>query len=142
MAVHLGISLRYTHGLGDLSPYFLALTRGVALATHCNICKRTWFAPRLICACQNRRMAWQPLDGGGVLRHWTSGRAVLPGTSISGEFAFGLIQLDGASNLYLGRVLGEAIRIEPNQRVRLLPAARDWVHPSQSCDFSIDLANA
>lgn len=138
MSVDLDISLRYEHGLGELSPYFSALTQGEALATYCDKCERTWFAPRLVCVCGNRRMIWRPLGGGGVLRHLTSGRAVLPGTTITGEFMYGLIQLDGASNLCLGRVIvGNAVP-QPNQPVRLVSAERNWMHPSQSADFVID----
>lgn len=138
LSFNLDISLRYTHGLGELSPYFAALARGEALATHCNECKRTWFAPRLICVCQNRDMTWRLLDGSGVLRYLTSGWAVLPGTSITGDSVYGLIQLDGADNLCLGRMAVGNTTPQPNQRVRLVLAVRNWVHPSQSCDFSID----
>ena len=137
-SVNLAFTLRYTHGLGGLSPYFSALMRGEALATYCDVCKRVWFAPRLICACQNRNMTWQQLEGIGVLCHFTSGRTVLPGTEINGDFVYGLIRLNGASNLCLGRIKTSTISIQPNQRVRLMLADREWVHPSQCCDFFVE----
>lgn len=140
LSFDLGITLRYQHGLGDLSPYFSALMAGEALATHCAACERTWFAPRLICRCGNRDVAWRQLEGGGVVRYVTRGRAVLPGTAISDEFDYALIQLDGASNLCLGRMAPSATASEPDQRVRLVQARRSWAHPSQACDFSIDVS--
>lgn len=137
-SVDVEIALRYAHGLGDLSPYFSGLIRGEALATHCDACKSVWFAPRLVCACQNRNLRWQRLAGSGVLCYLTSGRTVLPGTAISGEFVYGLIRLDGASNLCLGRIeIGTGLP-EPNQRVRLAVAGRRWAHPSQCSDFVVE----
>jgi len=83
-------------------------------------------------------MTWRLLDGSGVLRYLTSGRAALPGTTITGDFVYGLIQLDGADNLCLGRMAAGNTPPQPNQRVRLVLAVRNWVHPTQSCDFAID----
>ena len=140
MTVNLEIGLRYAHGLGDMSPYFSALTRGEALATQCKACQRTWFAPRLICACGSRDVTWWPLAGKGILEQVTNGRALLPGTNIADIFAFGLIRMEGADNLCLGRVLVGDREAKPGQLVRLVKATRNWVHPAQSCDFALDIA--
>lgn len=140
LSVDLSISLRYSHGLGDLSPYFAALTRGDALATRCEPCRRTWFAPRLVCACGSRDISWRPLAGSGVLQQVTSGRTLLPGTPIAGTFAFALIRMDGADNLCLGRIMVDDRELHAGQRVRLALAARSWVHPAQCCDFVLDAA--
>ena len=141
LSFELDISLRYAHGLGDLSPYFAALTRGVALATQCKACHRTWFAPRLVCTCGSRDISWRPLVGSGVVRHVTQGRTLLPGTAIVGTFAFCLIRMDGADNLCLGRVVVDHQKLHPGRVVRLALVARTWAHPAQSCDFILDAAS-
>lgn len=138
--VNLEIGLRYAHGLGDLSLYFAALIRGEALATQCKVCQRTWFAPRLTCSCGSQDVTWRLLAGRGVMKHVTSGRALLPGTNIAGAFTFGLIRMDGADNLCLGRVVADDREPLPGQTVHLARITRPWVHPAQACDFVLDTA--
>lgn len=140
LSVDFDISLRYAHGLGDLSPYFSALTRGEALATRCDECERTWFAPRLVCVCGCRHMTWRALNGGGILLYLTSGLAIFPGTAIKGVFEYALIRLDGASNLCLGRVIAGELTPQPNQRVQLVKSTQKWIHPAQSADFTVDVS--
>jgi len=136
-SVNLDIALRYAHGFGALAPYFSALTRGEALASRCKVCQLTWFAPRLVCTCRNQDMDWHTLPGTGELRSMTTGRALLPATSISGTFTFGLVKMDGADNHCLGRVAAGDCRLQAGQRVRLVKVSRKWAHPSQCCDFEM-----
>ena len=130
----LELRLRYAHALGDLAPYFTGLERGVAMATRCASCGRTWFAPRLTCTCGGRSLAWVELSGRGTVVALTRGRATLPGTEFTADFSFALIRHDGADNLCFGR-LAQAARLGPGSAVRLARAAGEWAHPAQCAEY-------
>jgi hypothetical protein len=132
------LRLRYAHGLGGLAPYFAGLERGVAMATRCRGCGRTWFAPRLSCPCGGRELDWVELTGRGTIVTLTRGRAVLPGTGNAGEFTFALIQLDGADNRCFGRLGGASSQPGPGSAVRLSRAEGDWAHPAQCAEYVPD----
>lgn len=132
--VDLTMTLRYRHGLGALSPYFAGLEAGVARGTRCASCGRVWFPPRLICTCGSAKLGWLELSGEGTIRHATEGPATLPLSGLSGVFVFGLIALDGASNLAFGRIAGDR-PARAGARVRLAAAPRGAVHPAQACVY-------
>ena len=134
----LELRLRYAHALGDLAPYFAGLERGVAVATRCSSCGRTWFAPRLTCTCGGRSLAWVELSGRGTVVALTRGRATLPGTEVTAEFGFALIRLEGADNLCFGRLADEAARLAPGSAVRLARAVGAWAHPAQCAEYVPD----
>ena len=136
--VAIELRLRYAHGLGGLAPYFAGLERGAAMATRCRGCGRTWFAPRLACPCGGRELAWVELTGRGTLVALTRGRALLPGTGRAGEFAFALIQLDGADNRCFGRLGGASAQLGPGSAVRLSRAGGAWAHPAQCAEYVAD----
>jgi uncharacterized OB-fold protein len=123
------------HGLGGLSPYFAGLERGVALATRCPRCGKTWFAPRLTCTCGSRVLDWVELAGRGSVVALTRGRAMLPGTGVVGDFGFALIRLDGADNLCFGRLGGAASHVVPGSAVQLVRAEGRWPHPAQCAEY-------
>ncbi|MEP6656176.1 MAG: hypothetical protein ABJC33_03020 [Betaproteobacteria bacterium] len=133
--VAIELHLRYAHGLGALSPYFAGLERGVALATQCPRCRRTWFAPRLTCICGSRVLDWRELTGRGTVVVLTRGPAVLPVTGVVHESGFALIRLDGADNLCFGRLGRTATQLEPGNAVRLARAPGQWAHPSQCAEY-------
>lgn len=134
-SLRLDLGLAYTHALGELAPYFEGLVSGIARATHCRACGRTWCPPRLTCACGASGAEWRVLSGHGVLVHATSGTVRLPLTAASPRLHhFGLVRLDGATNLMFARLAGaEAPR--PGDRVRLARADASWSHPAQSVEF-------
>jgi uncharacterized OB-fold protein len=134
-AVPIELRLRYAHGLGGLSPYFAGLERGVALATRCPTCNRTWFAPRLTCTCGSRVLEWVELSGYGKVVALTRSRVMLPGTTVVDDFAFALIRLDGADNLCFGRLDGALSQLAPGSRVRISRAAGQWAHPAQCAKY-------
>lgn len=134
-AVPIELRLRYVHALGGLSPYFAGLERGVALATRCPRCHRTWFAPRLTCTCGNRVLDWVELTGRGNVVALTRGRAMLPGTGVVDEFGFALIQLDGADNRCFGRLGRAASHVGPGSAVQLVRAEGQWRHPAQYAEY-------
>ena len=140
--VAIDVRLRYAHGLGGLAPYFAGLERGVAMATRCRGCGRTWFAPRLACACGGRAMDWVELTGRGTIVALTRGRATLPGTGSVDEFAFALIRLDGADNLCFGRLGRGFVQPGSGSTVRLSRAEGQWAHPAQCAEYVPDLDGA
>lgn len=129
------LELRYTHPLGALSTYFAGLERGAALATRCPHCRRTWFAPRLVCSCGRRDMQWVELSGRGTVTAVTNGRAALPGTDVVDNFLFALIKLDAADNLCFGRVRRTERPVERGTRVELRRAEGQWAHPAQCAEY-------
>jgi len=134
-AVPIELRLHYAHGLGGLSPYFSGLERGVALATRCPGCHRTWFPPRLACACGSRSLAWVELSGRGIVVALTRSRAMLPGTTVTDDFGFALIRLDGADNRCFGRLGRAASQLGPGSVVQLCRAEGQWAHPAQCAEY-------
>jgi uncharacterized OB-fold protein len=135
MIVPIELRLAYTHGFGELSPYFAGLERGAAVATRCDACGRTWFAPRLQCRCGGASLRWIELPGRGVIAALTRGRATLPCTDIAGDFTFGLIRLDGADNLCFGRLGAGSEHVRPGDAVRLRRAEGAFAHPAQRAEW-------
>ena len=130
----LDLRLRYTHALGDLAPYFAGLERGVAMATRCRGCRRTWFTPRLTCICGEGEMDWVALSGRGTAVALTRGHTTFPGSGVTGEYAFALIRMEGADNLHFGR-LAAATSIVRGSTVRLVRAQGAWAHPAQCAEY-------
>jgi len=133
--VPIELALRYAHPLGALAPYFAGLERGVAMATRCGACGRTWFAPRLVCTCGGAKVEWTQLSGRGTLVAVTHGRATLPGTQITAQFGFALIRLDGADNQCFGRLAAASASLAAGSAVRVSRAAGDWAHPAQCVEY-------
>lgn len=100
--VPLAITFEYAHAFGALAPYFAALAEGRALGALCTVCSKTWFPPRMVCACGNAT-AWKELPGTGTVEAVTAGPGAVPLTTVSGELAFALVRFDGAGNLALVR---------------------------------------
>ncbi len=127
--IDLVTSFRYRHGLGDYSPYFDALERGEALGRQCDGCGRTWFPPRLTCACGACAGAWRLLPGQGQVTAVSEGPIALPLTDRKAQGAFALIAMDGACNAALGRlapgtpaVVGTRVRLSVDPGLRAHPA--------------------
>ena len=129
------LTLRYTHALGDLAPYFEGLAAGRAVASTCAVCGRTWFPPRLGCCSRVGPVQWTSLAGAGRVAAGTSGGGTLPfGGGPAGE-GLALIALDGADNLALGWVEGFGGEPPEGARVRLVASDRRPPHPAQAARY-------
>ena len=131
------VNIRYTHSLGELSPYFEGLIAGRAVASTCVACGRTWFPPRLGCCSRAGPARWKTLEGTGRIAAGTNGGGTLPfGGGSAGE-GLALIALDGADNLALGWVDGLGDVPPVGARVRLVAAttATRAPHPAQAARF-------
>ena len=135
LVIPIELRLHYAHGLGELSPYFAGLERGAAIATRCRDCHRTWFAPRLVCACGCRTLDWVELRGRGTIVALTRGRATLRSLATADEFGFALIRMDGADNLCFGRLGGIPEELAPGSPVKLRRTKGDWAHPAQCAEY-------
>ena len=129
------VTLRYTHALGALAPYFEGLAAGRAVASTCAACGRTWFPPRLGCCSRAGPVQWTTLTGAGRVVAGTCGGGTLPfGGGPAGE-GLALIALDGADNLALGWVDGFGGDPPEGARVRLVTSGRDPPHPAQAARY-------
>ena len=134
------LTLRYTHALGALAPYFEGLTAGRAVASVCAACGRTWFPPRLGCcsradAVQSGAVQWTTLAGTGRIVTATSGGGTLPfGGGPAGD-GLALVALDGADNLALGWVDGFGREPPAGARVRLVASDHHPPHPAQAARY-------
>ena len=129
------LTLRYTHSLGALVPYFEGLATGHAVAAHCALCGRTWFPPRLGCCSQAGPVRWRTLAGTGRIVAGTTGGGSLPfGGGPAGE-GLALVALDGADNLALGWIDGLGDVPPEGARVRLVTTGARPPHPAQAARF-------
>ena len=129
------VTLRYTHALGALAPYFEGLAAGRAVASTCAACRRTWFPPRLGCCSRAVAGPWTTLTGTGRIVASTSGGGTLPfGGGPAGE-RLALIALDGADNLALGWLDGFGGEPAAGARVRLVTSGRSPPHPAQAARY-------
>lgn len=129
------LTLRYTHALGALAPYFDGLAAGRAVASVCAACGRTWFPPRPGCCSRADAVQWTTLTGAGRIVAGTSGGGALPfGGGPAGE-GLALIALDGADNLALGRVDGFGGGPPEGARVRLAASGGHPPHPAQAARY-------
>lgn len=129
------LTLRYTHSLGGLAPYFEGLAAGRAVAAHCTACGRSWFPPRLGCCSKVEVMGWTTLAGTGRIVTGTNGGGTLPfGGGPAGE-GLALVALDGADNFALGWVDGLGDVPPEGARVRLVTTGTHPPHPAQAARF-------
>jgi uncharacterized OB-fold protein len=126
----LSLALAYRHGLGDLSPFFAGLRRGVAVATRCPSCQRMWFPPRLVCPQDRSDAAWIETKGEGAILAVTE----VAGGSDGTLRHFALIRLDGCDNAIVSRVIARGLP-KAGDRVRLATPSAPHAHPIQGLAF-------
>ncbi len=120
----LKLELDYCYSLGEMKPYFDALQEGRALASRCPVCECVNFPPRLICESDRQKSTWFELTGLGTIKQLTAGRSE----------TFAHVAMDGAGNLFLGRLSGK--NFKKGDRVKLIRDTRAVVrHPAQSISF-------
>lgn len=121
----LALTLTYSRHLGDLSPFFEGLASGVARATRCAKCGRSWFPPRLVCPRGHPDLHWVSLPGVGVVRALTDGAGRLPFDARDRRLVLALVAMEGADNLALGRIdVADAIRAGDSVRLVADPQLR------------------
>lgn len=126
----LHIELDYAYSLGQLTPYFEALSKGLALASACPKCGRVIFPPRRLCDRDGTPTEWLILSGQGQIVELTQGF-----DARKNETTFALISMDGAHNMTLGRI--EGTRPEPGNRVQLRAKDSAGSHPATLAFFSL-----
>ena len=124
----LNVELNYSYSLGELKPYFDALVDSRALASTCPSCGKTDFPPRLICDEDQAATEWTEIEGSGQIVEFTQGK------DAQGKYVcFALIKMNGASNLCLGRLVGENFEIGDLVRIQALDSVVQ--HPAQNLAF-------
>lgn len=134
-AAPIELTLRYTHSLGGLAPYFEGLASGRAVAARCDSCGRTWFPPRLGCCSRSSAARWTTLAGTGRIVAGTNGGGTLPFRGGPAGEGLALVALDGADNLALGWVDGLGDVPPESARVRLVATGTRTPHPAQAARF-------
>ena len=86
------IHLKYTHNKGHLSPYFDAISKGIALCNLCPQCHIKTFPPRLCC---NTIYNFIEIPNTAHIIHRTN----TPST------AFALVQFEGCDNMAMVQIL-------------------------------------
>lgn len=132
----LEIAFTYRHDVGDLRPFFDALAEGRLLGARCVRCGRRWCPPRLVCPVDGAETAWVELSGRGTLRAVTFGAGRIPPKGPAGEFAWGLVDVDGCDNAATVRLSGSPGGLRPGARVRLAPPEGPAAHPIQRFVFA------
>ena len=115
--IPISMTLRYAHPLGSRAPYFDGLRKGLAIASCCASCARVSFPPQPCC---ESRFQWQQLAG--------------TGTVIAATDGYALIAMDGAANLALGILHGDAA---VGSRVMLTRSPVPAEHPAASAVFQV-----
>lgn len=102
--VSLQLTLRYSHALGERSPYFAELVRGRLVTTRCLACGRSSVPPRLVCTCGSDKFEWIQLSGTGTVEACTVTSVILPAhQGGSARESFLMVRFDGADNAALVR---------------------------------------
>ncbi len=124
----LKVELDYTYSLGALKPYFDALVEARALASNCPACGTVKFPPRIICDDDQSKTDWIELNGTGEIIEFSTGKDA-NGNSV----AFALIQMEGASNLCLGRLEEQDLNV--GDLVQIHASDLEHTHPAQRVVF-------
>ncbi len=135
--VPLTLTLRYSHPLSDLAPYFRGLDQGQAIGTCCRACGRTWFPPKLSCPRHGGSLDWVELSGFGQIVSLTETSTTLPFGDIRADRVFALIAIEGAVNLMFGRLSPGETPPKAGACVRLTRAPGNWPHPAQAAWFEL-----
>ena len=101
----LSLTLTWQHGLGCLAPFFAALAQGRLLGSRCPACGHRTVPMRALCPQDGHAMQQIDLPPAGVLVQVTTGPASALLTAGPALQSFGLVQIPGADNRLLARIL-------------------------------------
>ena len=135
--VELSQQLDYRHSLGQMAPFFAALSESRILGTRCASCRRTYVPPQIKCSLDGSPTEWADVSTSGTVVA-TSTIARRPKYAATGppELVLGLVQLDGVATALLAELL-ETQTIGPGERVKAV--FRDaTTHPAQHLAFAIE----
>lgn len=123
--------------LGELSPFFEAISDGRLLATRCEQTGRAWFPPRPICPDHGVRTEWFELAGSGRVRSATRSHVKPPDSRFEAPYTLAIIDLDGVEGSITHRILGDRCP-EPGAEVRVVPVDDAGPHPLTGIAFELE----
>ena len=113
----------YLHSYAQDSPFFVGLTKGKLMGSHCTGCGRRYATPRGHCMECGGPTEWVELPGEGRVHTFTTchfgGEAFLKET----PFTLIMVEFDGVDTLFLSRLIGagpEEVKIGMPVRARFL----------------------
>lgn len=96
----------YLHSYAQDTPFFVGLSRGKLMGSHCTSCGRRFATPRGSCMECGGKTEWFELPGEGRVHTYTvchfGGEAFLDET----PFTLILVEFDGVDTLFLSRLVG------------------------------------
>jgi uncharacterized protein len=136
-SMNLDVTLSYSHGVGELAPYFDALAAGRTMARKCTSCSQVWFPPHAACPDDGSNCEWVELEGHGVIISATETRVRLPFTDDVRDVVFVLVSMAGADNTVLGRLDFDRADGAVGATVQLIRSEKPIGHPAQAVLFEI-----
>ena len=113
----------YLHSYAQDSPFFVGLTKGKLMGSHCTGCGRRYATPRGHCMECGGPTEWVELPGEGRVHTFTTchfgGEAFLKET----PFTLIMVEFDGVDTLFLSRLIGaepKEVKIGMPVRARFL----------------------
>jgi uncharacterized OB-fold protein len=115
----LGVSYRYTPGVGNTAFFEALRDRGVFLGSRCDRCAVTYLPARVFCErCLAELVPGIECGPEGELVSWTLVREDVDGNPVEPPVVYGLVRLDGADTVMLHRLVGLAGEPSIGGRVR------------------------
>jgi uncharacterized OB-fold protein len=107
IAGELGVSYRYTPGVGNTAFFEALRDRGVFLGSRCDNCAVTYLPARVFCErCLRELEPSAECGPEGELVSWTDARVDVDDQALDTPVRYGLVRLDGADSVLLHRLLG------------------------------------
>ena len=135
--VELSQQLDYRHSLGQMAPFFAALSESRIAGTRCVSCQRTYVPPQAKCSLDGSPAEWADVSTSGTVVA-TSTIARRPKYAAAGprELVLGLVQLDGVDTALLAELVDDQM-FEAGTRVEAV--FRDATsHPAQQLAFAVE----
>lgn len=115
------VTIDYIHSYGEYSQYFVGLSKGRILATHCAQCQKTWLPPRVNCPCGNNDTTWVDAPLQGRVHTFSVARFGPEEFAHEMPYVLAYIEFDGVDTLLLAKledVEPEKVKIGMKVRAR------------------------
>lgn len=134
--VELSQQLTYRHSLGQMTPFFAALSESRIAGTKCSLCGSTYVPPQMTCRVDANQTEWVDVGSTGTVIA-TSTVARRPRYAAAGpaELVLGLVQLDDVATALLVELLHDQ-PVEVGARVEAV-FREATTHPAQQLAFSV-----
>jgi uncharacterized OB-fold protein len=137
--INLHFEQDYSHSLGKVSKFFLALEAGQLLGTHCSVCGRVYMPPRPLCPRCIQVTSWQALPLTGTVQtfsvmHFGSGINA-DVSALPTPYVLAYVQIDGASTLLAHILKAAPEAVQAGMRVRVEFATAPVEHPIHLMHF-------